>query len=374
MSDVKKLPLRSQVAVGDCWDLSSLYASDQAWEADFRQFEQQISGYDDYRGRLGESAQTLAECLQFDLEIDQLAERLGTYAFLKTAEDQANQTYQALVGRFQSVAVKASQIASYMRPEILEIPAAQMQEYMDAPVLADFKLVLERIVRYRAHTLSNAEESLLAMQGEMAQTASKAFRQLNDADLKFGSLDNGEGQEIELSHATFSEFMKLPHREVRKAAFEQYYERFADHENTLAAMLAGTIHGDVYYAKARKYPSALDAALFPITYHAAFMKTIESVHSQLPQVRSTWTSVGGGWGSPTCTPTTPTCQSCPILNSVHGPRRSKWSSESLKPLGSEYCRDVTKWLERSVVRSLSQQRQAEWCLQFVARFPLIHSF
>ena len=122
MSTVKKLPTRAEVASGDSWDLSSLYPSDAAWEQDFGQFEQKTQGYTAFSGRLGKSPQDLAECLQFDLEIDQLAERLGTYAFLKSCEDQSNSTYQALVARFQNVAVKAGQMASYIRPEILAIP------------------------------------------------------------------------------------------------------------------------------------------------------------------------------------------------------------------------------------------------------------
>jgi len=285
MAEVKKLVARSEVPMLDTWDLGSLYPSDAAWEVDFKRFDEMIVRFNDFRGRLGEGPEVLAECLNFDLSVDRLAERLGTYAFLKTTEDQANNTYQALTARFQNVAVKASQLASYIRPEILSIPEARILEYLRAPELQGLQLVLQRIDRYRAHTLNDSEESLLAMQGEMAQTASKAFRQLNDADLKFGAIEDEHGQSVELSNSNFSQFLICPKREVRQAAFHKYYEQFEAHENTLAATLAGSIHGDVYYARARKYPSSLEAALFPDNVPVSVVENlIGSVRKNLPAV------------------------------------------------------------------------------------------
>ena len=353
MDTVKKVPSRQEMAEADCWNLASLYPSDGDWETDFKQFEELIGGYECYQGRLGSGAEVLAECLHFDLKVDRLAERLGTYAFLRTAEDQANQKYQALVGRFQNVAVKASQLASYMRPEILAIPAETMEEYLGSEVLSEFRLVLERITRYREHTLSNSEESLLAMQGEMAQTASKTFRQLNDADLKFGNLANEKGEMVELSNATFSQFMISSSREVRKNAFHQYYEQFAAHENTLAATLAGSIHTDAYYAKARKYKSSLEAALFPDNVpQSVYDNLVGSVRKQLPAVHQYFDLRRRRMG----------------LDEIHHydtyvpmladlEQKREWDDavatimDSLKPLGDEYCgvlRDglLGRWCDR----------------------------
>ena len=126
-----------------------------------------------------------------------------------------------------------------------------------------YRLLIERLVRFKPHTLGKKEEELLAMQGEMAQAASRTFRQLHDADLKFGFVTNERGEKIELSNATFSQLLHSPKRSVRREAFHQYYAQFAAHENTLAATLHGSILKDVYHARARQYPSSLDAALFP---------------------------------------------------------------------------------------------------------------
>ena len=260
---MKRIPERSAVRTSDTWDLSSLFKSDRAWETAFKKLQSQVRNYQKYRGKLGSSAKTLAECLRFDSQFEEVGERLGIYAFLKTSEDQSNSDYQRMMGRFQSVAAKAAEAASFIRPELLAIPATKMKKFMGSKELAPYRLLLERILRYKPHTLSKREEELLAMQAEMSTVASKAFRQLLDADMKFGTVKNERGEQVELTNATLSQFLYSPRRSVRKKAFHQYYDQFSAHENTLAATLAGSVQKDVYYARARGYDSALHAALFP---------------------------------------------------------------------------------------------------------------
>jgi len=284
-SPVKKLPARGEVPERDRWDLSSLYASDDAWEADFKEWESQIPRYESFRGTLASGAEAIAACLKFDLEFDRLGERLGTYAFLKTAEDTANSTYQRMQARYMNVASRAGQASSYIRPELMAIEDAAMQQFLAAEVLKPYKLLLERVLRYKPYTLSDKEERLLAMQAEMSQAADQAFRQLNNADLKFGDLENEEGQRIELSHASFSTFLHSPNRDVRRRAFHQYYEAFDNHRNTLAATLNGSIQRDIYYARARGYDSALQAALFADDVpQDVYDNLIAAVRKHLPTV------------------------------------------------------------------------------------------
>lgn len=279
------LPARNEVAAQDCWDLSSLFPNDEAWEAAYKKLESQIDKFESFRGRLGESTETLYEALRFDSDFDRAAERLGTYAFLKTTEDQGDSDYQGMKSRFQNLAVRAGQAASYMRPELLAIEEDRMAELTADKAIAPFRLQLERLLRYRPHTLTDKEERLLAMQGEMAAAAGNAFRQLNDADLRFGKLTDHEGREVELSHATFQQFLICPERRIRRKAFEQYYEQFAGHENTLAATLTGSIQRDVYYARARNYDSSLQAALFPDDVPVdVYNNLISAVRDALPSV------------------------------------------------------------------------------------------
>lgn len=285
MSKIQRIPERASVAAADTWDLSSLYPHDEAWDKAFHRYESRIAGFDRFRGRLGESGAALAACLKFDLNLDRLGERLGTYAFLKSAEDQANNTYQRMLGRYQNAATRASQAASYIRPEILALPVARIKQFLEAKELRPYRLLLQRILRYKQHTLGKKEEELLAMQGEMAQAASRAFRQLHDADLKFGFVKDHKGEQVELSNATFLQLLHSAQREVRRTAFEQYYEQFQAHENTLAATLNGSVQADIYYARARGYESSLAAALFPDKVpQTVYENLVDTVRRRLPAV------------------------------------------------------------------------------------------
>lgn len=333
------LPARHEVPAEDTWDLSSLYPDDAAWEADYRELESRLPQLEAYRGRLGESAEVLAEALQFDSSFDRLAERLGTYAFLKTTEDQANSTYQAMQSRYQHLAVRASQAASYMRPELLGIPEPRMAELIDDPRLELYRLQLKRLLRFRPHTLTDREERLLAMQGEMAAAAGNAFRQLNDADLRFGEITDHQGRTIELSNATFGQLLISPRREVRRQAFDQYYKQFEAHENTLSATLAGSIHRDVYYARARNYESSLAAALFPDNVPVeVYDNLITAVRASLPAVHHYFDVRRRKMGLDDIHHYD---TYVPILDKVK--KHHTWQQaadavlQSLQPLGAEYC-------------------------------------
>jgi oligoendopeptidase F len=263
MSATVRIPSRNEVPVEDTWDLSSLYKDTAAWERDLKKLGQLQTQYEPFKGTLKQSPQRVAEFLKFDLQVDRLMERVGTYAMLRTTEDQAHDEAKSLYSKYQTTAMKISQAGSFFRPELLALPAAQLKEYLSAECLKPYRLLLDRIIRFKKHTLSQREEELLALQGEMASTASQVFRQLSDADMKFGTVKNERGETVELTNATYSQFLISPKRAVRKNAFHQYYDEFAAHENTLAACLAGSIHTDVFHARARKYSSCLEAALFP---------------------------------------------------------------------------------------------------------------
>jgi oligoendopeptidase F len=282
---VRRLPARRDVPVGDTWDLSSLFSSDAEWEQALAAWERRIPGFADFAGTLGGSADRLAECLDFDLALDREGDRLGTYAHLRASEDQSAAEAQRMTGRFQHVATLAGEKASFLRPEILAIPPAMLAAWMELPVLAPHRLLLERLVRTRPHTLSQPEEKLLAMQGTFAGTAARVFRQLTDADMKFGSVTTGRGERIELSNATFVTLLHDTVPDVRRTAFHQYYAQYEGHSNTLAATLSGSNERDVYAARVRKYPSAVEAALFhdhvPI---AVYDQLIAAVRGHLPAV------------------------------------------------------------------------------------------
>src|SRR5579862_1389814 len=262
MSKIKALPPRNKVKKTDTWNLDSLFKSDVEWEAAFKAWEAQINGYEKFKGTLANSSEMLSACLQFDSSVDRVGERLGTYAFLKTAEDQANSEYQRMKGRYQHAATRCAENASFIRPEIMSIPQKRMEEFLKARELEEWKLSLERLLRYRPHTLGKKEEQLLAMQGQMSEASNQIFRQLNDADLKWGMIRNEKGISVELSHSSFSAFLHSPARKVRQEAFTQYYAQYEAHKSTIAAALDASVQRDVYYARARNFTSARESALF----------------------------------------------------------------------------------------------------------------
>jgi oligoendopeptidase F len=285
MKKAKKLPPRSRQKPSDCWDLSRLFPGDEAWDEAFARWEKRIAGYERFRGRLAQGPKSLAACLKFDLDFDRAGERLGTYAHLKVAEDTTNSTYQRMYGRLVGAMSRASQAASYIRPEILAMPAARLKRLVADRRLAPYRLMLERLVRYKPHTLSAKEEKLLAMQTEMAQAARHAFDQLDNADMRFGTVKDEKGNWIELTHATFQKFLHSPERRVRRTAFTQYYRTYEEHKHTLAATLGGSIQRDVYYARARSFPNSLEASLFGDRVPAAVYESlIASVNRHLPSL------------------------------------------------------------------------------------------
>ncbi|MCL2641296.1 MAG: M3 family metallopeptidase, partial [Phycisphaerales bacterium] len=277
------LPKRSEVPVADQWDLTPLAASDAAWEKDFKKWEKQIEKYAQFKGKLAKSVRNVAELLRFDADFNRLMERVCRYAFLKTAGDLGDSVYQRMLGRARHVMVKAAEASSYMRPELLAIPVAKMKKFMNSPVLAEWKLDLERIVRHRPHTLSNAEEQLLAMTGQMAAGANHVFQQLTGADLKWPTMKDEKGVLVELDHSSFAKFLWSPKRAVRKEAFHLYNGQFDAHKNTIAATYNTSVQQDVFYAKVRKHKSALEASLFqdnvPVKVYDAL---VAAVHKYRP--------------------------------------------------------------------------------------------
>jgi oligoendopeptidase F len=335
----QRLPNRDEVPVSDTWDLSSLFSSDQAWEETFVAWDKKIGGYAAHAGKLSDGPAALAACLKFDLDLSRGGERLGTYAMLKCAQDESNSTSQRMQGRYIQAASRAGQASSFIQPELLALPQATIEQYLASAELAPYKILLERILRRKPHTLSQKEEKLLAMQAEMAGASQQIFRQLNDADLKFGTVKNDRGETVELSHGSFIALLTSPDRKVRSTAFHKYYDQYEAHAHALAAALAGTVERDVYYARARNFPSAREAALFPDNIPVAvYDNLIASVHKHLPalyhyyEVRRRKMNLPDVHHYDTYVP---------ILTALR--QRNTWDQAvdkimaALAPLGTEYC-------------------------------------
>ncbi len=262
MAKTKSIPPRSKMKAKDTWDLGKLFKSDAAWERGYNELADMVPKFEQFRGKLADSAKTIRACLDFDAEFDKCAEQLGAYAYLKSAENVADSTYQGMVSRYAYLATMAGEQASFLAPEIQAIPRKKMETYLRSKTLAPHRFNLEKLLRYRPHILSQKEERLLAMQGEVAGSAGRIFGQLNDADLEFGFVTNEQGEKVELTQSSFRSLLDSPKRSVRKKAFHQFYAQYEDHANTLAAALSSSVLQDVYQARVRNHEGALESALF----------------------------------------------------------------------------------------------------------------
>ena len=253
---------RNEVPPSDKWNLDSLFTSEEAWDEGLKELEAMIPRISSFRGTLGESASRLRECFDFFNEVELLAERLGYYAMLRKEENVGDSSSIGRMSRYMSVATKSGAEASFLNPEIQSLSDETIESYMKDTVLEEFRIPLERIIRFKPHILSEQEENLLALQAESAGTARKAFSALTNGDMNFGTI-KVDGREMDLTNSTFGVFMQNPDRAIRKKAFKQFYKGFETHKNTLSELLGGSVLQDIYKAKVRNYPSAREKSLFP---------------------------------------------------------------------------------------------------------------
>jgi oligoendopeptidase F len=276
----RKLPERNEVAAEHQWDLTSLFDADEKWEALFAETEADLEGYQRFRGRIGESAADLKEAIEFDLAVSRKIERLYTYAHLKSDEDKSKDRYLAMHQRIVGLNTRAAERSSFMTPEIHRIPDPVMEGLLADEELAPYRFFLEKILRTKPHTHEEKIEQILAMSQEMAQTASTAFGQLDNVDMRFGTVSDAEGNEIELSHGNFITFLNSPDRQVREKAFSRYYKTYEDHKHTLAAIFSQSVKKDVFYSRVRNFESCRQAALFPDKVpEAVYDNLIDTVRS-----------------------------------------------------------------------------------------------
>ncbi|MEY2483231.1 MAG: oligoendopeptidase [Verrucomicrobiota bacterium] len=253
---------RADLPDSDKWDLTHLFSGADQWAADLAWIQQTYPKLTEWKGRVGESADTLAACLEFEKALDQKIERVYHYASLQLAEDGANAEYLARMGQLQNLLTKISEAASFLGPEIQAILDEKFSQFLGDPTLGAWKTALKKIRRMKPHVLSEREERLLALGSSALDGYDDTFSQLTDVDMKFGVLTDEKGQEKPLTQSSYSSFLVRRDHGLRKRAFHQFYAEFQDHQFTLAASLSYSVKADVFRARARNHPSALEASLF----------------------------------------------------------------------------------------------------------------
>lgn len=258
----KKIPVRSEADPKYTWALEDVYASNDVWKADLEKARALPAQLAAYKGHLGDSAQKLLEFLQLGDGISVLFDSLYGYAQRRSDEDTANSLYQGMTSQAMSAMVAVDAASSFETPELLAIPDDKLEQfYQEEPALETYRLALTRIRSKRAHILSDAEEKLLAAAGEMSQAPDSVYSVFADADLKFPSATDKDGNSHPVTHGTYIPLMHSADRVLRKSAFASLYSVYGQFRNTAAALLSAQVKQLKFYADARKYDSTLQASL-----------------------------------------------------------------------------------------------------------------
>ncbi len=281
---MNKVPQRNEVAEQDTWDLSSLFSSEKEWEKTLAEFSTHIPESSSYKGTLGTSANALYAALSWYLDASQQLERLANYAFLRFSVDGSNTDCQKRVGLIQQKATDFSAATSWFDPELQALDSDTLDTWLKEERFADYRIMIGKLVRFKPHILSENEERILALSGEVTGTARTVFQDLTNIDMDFGTVITPEG-EMPLTQTTWSSFMNSHDRSLRKSVYLQFYEAYDKHKHTLARLYEGSIKKDIFKAKARSFPSARAAALFPDNVPMeVYDNLISSVHDALPSL------------------------------------------------------------------------------------------
>lgn len=276
----KTLPARNELDEKLTWNLTDMFASDQAWEESFAAVQKEIAAFPALSGTLSKNPEQLLQALKRESAVSLTLERLYVYAHMHRDEDNAVAKYQGMTDRAMQQSVAFGAAASFMTPEILQIEPAKLKEWVDGPTLAEYRRILKNLERLRPHTLTASEEKLMALAGEPLAAADSIFTMLNNADIRFGAITDDKGDEVELTQGNYRSFIENKNREVREAAYKKLYAAYTGLKNTLAASYAASVKADVFYARARNYQSAIGGALFgtdvPLSVYDGLILAVES--------------------------------------------------------------------------------------------------
>ncbi|NLY75130.1 MAG: oligoendopeptidase F [Firmicutes bacterium] len=348
IATLKKQPSREEIPDEFKWKLTDIYSSDEAWEADFKRLKTLLEEMKGKQPDFLESAVNILEVLQLKDAIGRLLDKLFVYARMHKDENNANPVYQAMTDRIQSLATEAGSVTSFIVPALSALESGQIQKYLDElPELRIYKRFLDEIQRQKAHILSAVEEKLLAESADLADGPGTIFGMLDNADLKFPVIRDENGEEVELTKGRYSKFLESPDRRVRKEAFEALYSSYGKVRNTLAATLNFSVKADLFYARTRRFKTALEASLFNDNIpESVYNQLIEVVHQYLPELNRYLKLRQKMLGLPDLHTYDLYAPLLPEYRKDYDYREAKQLAlEALKPLGDEYVELARNGLE-----------------------------
>ena len=266
------------------WDLSSMFPSDEAFEAGLEELKAYCPKLLAFKGKISTSSQALLEFLQLEDQMNLLLYKIINYAERKSDEDTRVAKYQAYVANATSAYTQVGEATSWFAAELLAIPAESVEKfYVEVPALEFYRRKLNKILNQREHTLSAEEEALLARAEELAVQPTNIFSMFDDADLTFDDAVDSEGKTHKLTSGSFVPLLMDADRVLRESAFKQLYSRFGEFRNTSAAILTSQVKNLQFFSSSRKYASSLEAALaeneIPVE---VYNNLIDAVHQNFP--------------------------------------------------------------------------------------------
>ncbi len=271
---------RSEIPPQYTWDLSPLYPDDARWEADFQAVKDALPKLQGMEGHLGDSPDSLLSFFRLSDETSERVNRVYVYARMKQDEDNANSRYQGMADTASTLYTEFGAALAFTAPEILAVPEEKLWGFVAAePGLGVYRHALDGLLRSKAHVRSAEVEAVLALAADVGEGPSKIFGMMDDADLKFPSITDEDGQPVQLSRARYERYRSSPDRRVRKDAFEAFHQAYHGFRNTLAACLSAEVKAHIFGAKTRNYSSSLDASLdannIPVEVYYNLLRSVE---------------------------------------------------------------------------------------------------
>ncbi|MBQ3493452.1 MAG: oligoendopeptidase F [Clostridia bacterium] len=262
------------------WAVEDIYQSVEDWNADFNSISNKIN-FDRYKGKLND-AQNFLNCMKEQEEVGRVFDKLGVYAMMKHDENTKDALYDSLVSKVTALGAKFSANTAFILPELTSLDQSVLESFIDDPKLKDYDYTLKGILKEKEHVLSENEERLLALSSETLSSFRDIFTKIDNADLPLKTITH-KGEKIPLSHGTYGVIMHGEDRALRKKTFNAYYGAYISLLNTISATYYGNVKKGVFYAKAKKYPSALDKALIGEDVpRVVYDNLIETVNDALP--------------------------------------------------------------------------------------------
>jgi oligoendopeptidase F len=259
---MSSVPERSEIDDAYKWDLESIYATDDDWEAAFETVEDRLGELQSYEGRATEDGETLREVLQLRDELMRTVDQVTGYARMRSDEDTRSQEYQGMKSRGRSLSAAASSAASFIEPEIQSRSRAEIEAMIGATEgLEAYEHYLDDVLRVKEHTRSAEVESLLSELSEVLSAPGETFNMLTNADLEFPTVERPDGEAVEITQSNLTSLLKEPDREFRRSVHEAFYDELGEYRNTVGTTLSKAVKSHVKLANARDYDGAREAAL-----------------------------------------------------------------------------------------------------------------